>query len=43
MAARNVDYVVGQIKVKELLGLETLFGYSGGTLICTNLSFQLQE
>lgn len=43
MAARNVDYVVGQIKVEELLGLETLFGCCAGTFICTNVSFQPQE
>lgn len=43
MAARDVDYVVGQIKAEELLGLETLFGCSAGTFICTNVSFQPQE
>jgi len=43
MAARKVGYVVGQIKVEELLGLETLFGCSAGTFICTNVGIQLQE
>lgn len=43
MVARNVDYVVGQMKVEQLLGLETLFGCSDGTFICTNVSFQQQD
>lgn len=37
MAAKNVDYVVGQIKLEELLGLERFFGCSAGTFICTNV------
>lgn len=43
MAAQDVDYVVGQIKAEELLGLETLFGCSAGTFICTSASFQPRE
>lgn len=43
MAAQNVDYVVGQIKAEEVLGLETLFGCGAGTFICTNVSFQPPE